>query len=204
MSKTNNVGILIFNGVELLDFCGPFEVFSVTRLPNGESPFHVFTLAESRPIVTRNGLSVNPKYTLPESPGIEVLIIPGGQGTRTEICNCKLIDWIRGQATQTELLLSVCTGALLLAEAGLLNGLDVTTHHNATDLLEKLAPASRLMEKARFVDNGRIILSGGIAAGIDMSLYVVAKLLGQEVAQATAELMEYSWNPEYMEPLISA
>lgn len=198
MNKTKNVGILIFDDVELLDFCGPFEVFSVTRLPSGENPFHVFTLAESRPIVTRNGLSVNPKCILPESPGMEVLIIPGGQGTRREIHNSKLIDWIREQATQTELLLSVCTGALLLAEAGLLNGLDVTTHHSATDLLRKLAPTSRLIEKARFVDNGRIILSGGIAAGIDMSLYVVAKLLGQELAQATAELMEYNWNPECM------
>src|SRR5436305_543756 len=121
MSDSRNVAILIFDGVEVLDFCGPFEVFSVTGRHDTPVPFNVYTIAEkSGPVLARNGLSVNPKYTIHDCPEPRILLVPGGQGTRREMHNPVLIDWIKVQAPKAELLLSVCTGALLLAKAGLL------------------------------------------------------------------------------------
>lgn len=105
------------------------------------------------------------------------------------------MDWIKSCSQKTELLLSVCTGALMLAKAGLLEGLSATTHHGAFDLLQEVAPNTTIQREQRFVDNGKIILSAGISAGIDMSLYVVAKLLGEEQAWETAHYMEYDWKP---------
>src|SRR5262249_42718264 len=120
---------------------------------------------------------------------------PGGQGTRREMHNALLIDWIRQASGKAELVLSVCTGALLLAKAGLLDGLEATTHHGALDLLQQTAPKTKVHLDRRFVDNGRVICSAGIAAGIDMSLYVVGRLLGKEVALKTARQMEYPYQP---------
>ncbi len=189
-----NVAILIFDEVEVLDFCGPFEVFSVAARHAQESPFNVYTVAEkANPVLARNQLSVNPRYTILDCPPPDILLVPGGLGTRKEMHNPVLLDWIRSCAQKTELLLSVCTGALLLARAGLLEGLAATTHHGALDLLREVAPHTTVYENQRFVDNGKIILSAGISAGIDMSLYVVAKLLGEEPALATARQMEYDW-----------
>jgi transcriptional regulator GlxA family with amidase domain len=196
MEKTKNIGILIFDDVEVLDFCGPFEVFSVTGYQRKERPFKIFTVAENSPVTARNGLSVNPTYFLSDDVMIDILLVPGGMGTRREISNTRLIEWIKKQAAQAELVLSVCTGSLLLAKCGLLKGLDVTTHHGAIDLLKKLASDSRVLTDRRFIDNETIILSSGISAGIDMSLYTVAKLLGKEIALETAEHMEYDWKPE--------
>jgi transcriptional regulator GlxA family with amidase domain len=196
MHKTRNVGILIFDDVEVLDFCGPFEVFSVAGKQIAPGAFNVFTIGRSLdPNSARNGLSVNPKFTFDEAPAIDVLLVPGGLGTRPLMHDTALIEWIRKRAALAELVLSVCTGALLLARAGLLDGLDATTHHGALELLGEVAPNTTVHDDARFVDNGRVITSAGIAAGIDMSLYVVAKLLGAETAVATARHMEYPWSP---------
>ena len=173
MNQVRNIAILIFNDVEVLDFAGPFEVFSVTGKREGLNPFNVYTVAEtSEAVLARNHLSVNPHYT---------------------IHNQNLLTWIQQKAAQTELLLSVCTGALLLAQAGLLDGLVATTHYGAIDELKRLAPNTEVKAKERFVDNGKIILSAGISAGIDMSLYVVAKLLDKAQAAETAKYMEYDW-----------
>ena len=109
--------------------------------------------------------------------------------------NLALIDWIKARSQEAELVLSVCTGALLLARAGLLDGLEATTHHGATDLLRQVAPKTTVHADHRFVDNGRVVCSAGIAAGIDMSLHVVARLLGREMAEKTARQMEYPWQP---------
>ena len=109
--------------------------------------------------------------------------------------NPVLIDWIRQASAKAELVLSVCTGALLLAKARLLDGLAATTHHGATDLLRQVAPKTTVHADHRFVDNGRVVCSAGIAAGIDMSLHVVARLLGSDVAEKTARQMEYPWQP---------
>lgn len=198
MNQSKNVAILIFDDVEILDFCGPYEVFGVTGRNDHPKPFHVHTVAESRrPIIARNNLSVNPQYSLANCPQPDILLVPGGYGTRREMNNPVLIDWIEKSSQKAELVLSVCTGALLLAKAGLLEGKEATTHHQALDLLREVAPNTDIQETKRFVDNGDIILSAGISAGIDMSLYVVAKILGKEKALETAEYIEYDWKPEF-------
>ena len=195
MMRTRTLGILIFDEVEVLDFCGPFEVFSVARRFTETPAFKVLTVAEkSGPILTRGGLSVNPHHRLADCPALDLLLVPGGQGTRKEMNNTVLIDWIVQAAKEAELVLSVCTGALLLAKAGFLDGLEATTHHGAIDLLRQTAPKTMVHADRRFVDNGRVICSAGIAAGIDMSLHVVGRLLGQEVAEKTAKQMEYPWD----------
>jgi transcriptional regulator GlxA family with amidase domain len=192
--QQRTVAILIFDDVEILDFCGPFEVFSVTGVLESPAPFSVCTVAESRsPVTARNGLSVNPRHTLEDCPVPDILLIPGGLGTRREMHNHLLTDWIARRAEKAELVLSVCTGALLLAKAGLLDGLEATTHHGAVDLLRETAPRTRLNPQKRFIDNGKVIVSAGISAGIDMSLYVVARLLGENEALKTARYMEYDW-----------
>ncbi len=197
MSQSRNVAILIFDGVEVLDFCGPFEVFSVTGRHDTPVPFNVYAVAEKPgPITARNGLSVNPRYTFQDCPQPDILLVPGGYGTRREMNNTALINWLKGRAPTLELLLSVCTGALLLAKAGLLEGLAATTHHGALDELRAGAPNTAIRPDERFVDNGSIVLSGGISAGIDMSLYVVSRLLGKDAAMETAQHMEYDLKPE--------
>jgi len=194
MNTSRNVGIFIFDEVEVLDFCGPFEVFSVAGKRNGLNPFNVYTVAkESGPIAARNALSINPHFSFADCPRPDILLIPGGAGTRQEMHKVEVLEWIRERSRETELLLSVCTGSLLLGKAGLLDGLTVTTHHRALAELEKAAPNSTIDSKRRFVDNGKIITSAGISAGIDMSLEVVAKLLGREQALETASYMEYDW-----------
>jgi transcriptional regulator GlxA family with amidase domain len=189
------LAILLFDDVEVLDFCGPFEVFSVASRFTDPPGFDVVTVAEkSRPVVTHGGLSVNSHHQLADCPQPDVLLVPGGQGTRKEMHNAVLIDWIRKASDRAELVLSVCTGALLLAKAGLLDGLETTTHHGAIDLLCETAPKTIVHADRRFVDNGRVVCSAGIAAGIDMSLYLVDRLFGREVAERTAKQMEYPWD----------
>ncbi len=195
---TRTLAILIFDDVEVLDFCGPFEVFSVANRFSEPPTFNVLTVAEdARPVLTRGGLSVNPHHQLADCPQPDILIVPGGYGTRKEMHNPVMIDWIRRAAPNAELILSICTGALLLANAGLLVGLEATTHHVAIELLRETAPKTTVHADRRFVDNGRVVCSAGIAAGIDMSLHVVRRLLGQCVAEKTARHMEYPWEPNH-------
>lgn len=191
-----NVAILIFEDVEVLDFAGPFEVFGVTRDENdGQTPlFNVYTVAEKPgAVIARNGLSVNPHYTFADCPTPDLLIVPGGRGTRALLHNAAVVDWIRQQDTATELTLSVCTGALMLGQAGLLDGLAATTYHTAFEELAAVAPSTTLCPGERFVDNGRIITSAGVSAGIDMALYVVGRLHGASQAVWTARYMEYDY-----------
>lgn len=205
MSTARNVAVLIFDDVEVLDFAGPFEVFSITGKRDGSNPFNVYTVAEKKTVLARNRLSINPSYQLNNCPTPDILIVPGGggyradgtpYGTRKEISNQRLLDWISDRATQTEKLLSVCTGALLLAKIGLLKDKVATTHQGAINQLTEMLTPSQIYPEARIADNGDIVLSAGISAGIDMSLYTVAKLLGLEQAQETAKYMEYDWLPE--------
>ena len=192
-----NVAILIFDDVEVLDFAGPFEVFNVTGEVLEPPPFRVYTVAETdEAIKARGQLSINPHYTIHTCPPPDILLIPGGIGTRRLLHNQVILDWIKAQADQVEYLLSVCTGALLLGQAGLLDGLNATTHHTTFDLLRQLAPSATVREDRRYVDNGRIITSAGISAGIDMALYVVHKLVGEAGQQATlAEIQLWSGCP---------
>lgn len=194
MTRTRSVGILVFEDVEVLDFCGPFEVFSVTGRQIAPGTFTVFTVGNvAGPVLARNGLSVNPQYTLADAPPIDLLLIPGGQGTRPLMHDASLLDWIGRRAATAELVLSVCTGALLLAKAGLLKDLQATTHHAAHGLLREVAPGTTVRDDVRYVDNGRVITSAGVAAGIDMSFHVVDRLLGSETATAAARYIDYPW-----------
>ncbi len=191
--KRINVGILLFDDVETLDFAGPFEVFSITGQRNGNGDFNVFTIAKnSGPILAVNGLSINPNYLFNNCPEVEILIVPGGYGTRRLIEDDETIQWIKQKANLATLVLSVCTGSLLLAQAGLLSGLSATTHHLCYDLLERIDSSIKLKEE-RFVDNGRILTAAGIAAGIDMSLHVVSRVIGKNAAVETANYMEYPY-----------
>lgn len=184
---TPRVAILMFDDVEVLDFAGPFEVFGV-------SGFDVHTVAqESRPVLSRNKLSVNPDYNFEDCPMPNILVVPGGWGTRREKHNPAVLDFIRRNAGQAERILSVCSGALLLAKAGLLDGLHATTHRGALAELKEDAPRATVLKDARIVDNGKIVLSAGISAGIDAALYVVADLHGLKSASETAIHMEYDW-----------
>ena len=189
-----NVAILIFDEVEVLDFAGPFEVFSVTGRTREVKPFNVYTVAEHKgEVLARNSLSVNPRCTIHDCPPADVVIIPGGWGTRSAMNNTVIVNWIRHVAAEAELVLSVCTGALLLGKAGLLNGLEATTHHMQFDMLAQTSPTTKVVRDRRYVDAGKVVTSGGISAGIDMSLHVVGRLLGPEAARETAEYMEYRW-----------
>ena len=191
--KQRNLAILIFDDVEVLDFCGPFEVFSITGKRDGSNPFNVYTVAEKTPVYARNKLSINPHYTLENCPQPDILVVPGGFGTRKEMLNETLLEWINQLYPQTEHILSVCTGALILAKAGLVENIAATTHHGAFDELRAVAPHAEIREGDRIVDSKKIIFSGGISAGIDASFYLVAKLLGKATAFETATYMEYDW-----------
>lgn len=192
-----NVDILIFDDVEVLDFAGPFEVFTVTGRVRGEQPFNVHTVSQSEaPVKTRGGLSVQACCTLETCPVPDILVVPGGYGTRREMRNPQVVDWIVRTAPHAGLVLSVCTGSLLLGQAGLLDGLESTTHHTQFALLAETAPCTTVRSDRRVIDNGKIVTAAGISAGIDAALYVVARLLGNMAALETAEYMEYDWHPE--------
>lgn len=204
MTTQWHVGILLFDAVDVLDFAGPLEVFTIAdRLLKEQNPFRIFTVAEhAAPILTRGQLSVNPRYTFQDSPPINILVVPGGSGIRTERENIVLLKWLQEVAEQAELVLSVSTGAFLLAAAGLLDGLEVTTHQGAIEKLKQAAPHATVRLGVRFVDSGRIITSAGISAGIDAALHVVARLLGPETAEQTARCLEYAWEPAVQAPVL--
>lgn len=191
------VGILIFPAVEVLDFCGPYEVFSVTRLDEERrrvesSPFEVLLVAESAdPVVATGGLRVIPDATLQTCPPLEILVVPGGWGTRTEMSNRRVLTWIAERAKGVETLTSVCTGAMLLGQTGLLDGRRATTHWRSLDWMRQSFPAVTVEDKLHVVEDGELLTSAGISAGIDMALRVVARYFGEAVGRATARHMEY-------------
>ena len=186
------VAILLFDEIEVLDFAGPFEVFAVTDELSDHKLFRVVTVAqEKRPIRARNGLSVNPDHVVADCPPPDILIVPGGFGTRALLKNSAVLDWIKSVNATAEIVASVCTGSIVLGRAGLLDGLQATTHHECFDLLREHAPRTTVVETDRYVDNGRILTAAGISAGIDLSLHLVTRLHGAAVAQKTARYMEY-------------
>ena len=189
-----SVGILLFNEVEVLDFAGPFEVFSLATVSGtNDKLFNVHTLSENGKMITaRNGLQVQPDFSFTNLPALDLIIIPGGYGAEEiEIHNEYVITWIKEQASQVKIVASVCTGALLLAKTGLLDGLQATTHWMDIDRLEKEFPHVSVQRNRKFVDEGAIITSGGISAGINMAFHLVSKLCGKQVAIDTAKRMEY-------------
>ncbi|GAA4649469.1 DJ-1/PfpI family protein [Kistimonas scapharcae] len=194
MMNKKTIALLLFDDVEVMDFAGPFEVFSVTNELNQDRLLTLHTVAVTTdPVIARNGLSVNPDIQLDAMPQADIVIIPGGDGTREVLQQPAVMHWIQQISANAEHVLSVCSGALLLAGAGLLNDLPATTHHDVFDTLAELSPSTRLIRDQRFVDNGQIVTSAGISAGIDMSLYMVARLYGHDTAQKTARYMEYPY-----------
>ena len=197
--ERKRVGIVLFTNIEVLDFCGPFEVFSVTRLHEDKrreepSPFEVLLVAEkSAPVVTTGGMKVIPDHTFASCPKLDILVVPGGWGTRTELGNPAILDWLRRRAVEVETLTSVCTGSMLLGFAGLLDGRHATTHWRSLDWMRESFPGVIVECDQHVVEDGSVLTSAGISAGIDMALKVVARYCGEGIARATAKQMEYPY-----------
>ena len=188
-----NVGILIFDDAEVLDFAGPFEVFSVTSQINNNEPFRVFTISpRSGPVIAVNGLTILPDYTIHDHPPIDVLIISGGQGTRKLLNEPTLLHWIENVHKCTQLTLGICSASRLLGQLRLLDHKPFCTHHEVYQHMKEIAPLGIPKQEQRFVQtDDRLYTSGGISAGIDLSFKIVENLLGQNAARKTAEYMEY-------------
>jgi transcriptional regulator GlxA family with amidase domain len=192
--------VLVFDEVEVLDFCGPFEVLASTRAPGadaGRQPaFDVYTVA-ARPEVVRcrGGLLVQPNHTFADAPSPDVLVVPGGYGVLPAIEDRATVDWVRRVATSARLTTSVCTGAFLLAEAGLLAGQPATTHWAEIAAMRARFDDVDVRDDYRVVDLGRVITSAGVSAGLDMALHVVERLLGRQTAEEAARSIEYRWEP---------
>ena len=197
--QRKQVGIVIFDDVEVLDFCGPFEVFSAARLNEEKrreepSPFEVLLVAErSGPISASGGLQVIPQHSFQTCPRLDILVVPGGWGTRRELKNPAMLDWLRPRAAEAETLASVCTGSMLLGFAGLLDGRHATTHWKSLDWMRDSFPSVAVEYDQHVVEDGRVLTSAGISAGIDMALKAVARYCGEPVARATAKHMEYPY-----------
>jgi len=178
------VEIVLWDGVELLDFAGPGQVLATAG-------FQVRTVA-ARPgsIVSQGFLRVEPDGVLGAGPAPDLLVVPGGS-TERAVADPVLVEGVRTAASEARLVFSVCTGALVLAAAGLLDGLEATTWHGALDRLRVAAPRTRVVEGVRWVDNGRIVTAAGVSAGIDAALHLVGRLRGDEARVATARYMEY-------------
>ena len=198
-----HVAVLIFDDVEVLDFAGPFEVFSRVRLTAGvesrrndeTAPFRVFTVAERVDIITATGgLQVVPQFDFAHAPRVDLLVVPGGFGTRRLLEHAPLLEWITAVASSAKLVTSVCTGALLLARAGLLQGKRATTHWGALDVLASLDHTILVDRERRVVGDGPVT-SAGVSAGIDMALSVVESLHGKTVADETAHYIEFRRAP---------
>jgi transcriptional regulator GlxA family with amidase domain len=196
------VGILVFDDVEILDFCGPFEVFSSADMPGVEDReakrlFKVFTVAaEQRTIRCRGGLLVEPHYTFADAPAFDLIVLPGGYGTRTARFDPAIQGWVRERMAAGALTTSVCTGLAFLAQIGAVDGQPVTSHWEALDWFRQEFPALDVRGDQRVIDLGPIVTSAGVSAGIDMALAVVARLHGIAIARETARGMEYVWNEE--------
>ena len=194
-----NVGIFLYNEIEVLDFAGPFEVFSTasrvnSRISkNSESLFNVFTVAEDQnPIFARGGLQIIPKHSISDHPEINLLIIPGGIVT-DELKKNNISSWILNTSNTADITASVCTGAFLLANAGLLKSKRATTHREDIDDLISMFPDIKIQKNVRWVDEGPIVTAAGISAGIDMGLHLISRVANEDLAVLTAKQMEFDW-----------
>jgi len=196
-----DIGILVFPEVEVLDFAGPFEVFSVaSRIAHSEigvkTPFRVAIVgASGGGVMARHGLGICPHVGFADAPQFDLLLVAGGVVDQP-LGDPATLDWIRAQDRGAALTASVCTGAFVLAKVGLLDGLQATTHWDDVDGLRAAFPKVEVLHDVAYVDQGRIVTSAGISAGIGMSLHLVARILGVGMAKATARRMEYTWEPQ--------
>lgn len=196
---TLSVAVYLYPDVEVLDFAGPYEVFTTASRvhqrhnPGADALFRVFTVARSEQLVAaRAGLAVKPDYAIHDHPPVDVLIVPGGVHV-PELAHADVTAWIGAVHARASITASVCTGAFLLAQAGLLDGKTATTHWEDIPDLRVMFPAVTVDAHRRWVDAGAVVTAAGISAGIDMSLHLVARLAGRELAEATSRQMEYDW-----------
>ncbi len=185
------VAIFLFEGVEVLDFSGPAEVFASSEA------YHVFTVAATKnPIMSQGFIKIQPEYSIDDCPQPDIIVLPGGN-MMAPLDDLKVIDWVRRNEPHLEVALSVCTGAFILEKAGLLKGKKATTFHSAIADLRRVATETEVLDSVRWVDNGKIITTAGVSAGIDGSLRVIDRSLGREKAQSVARYMEYDkWKPD--------
>lgn len=190
-----NIGIYIYDNAEVLDFSGPFEVFSTAdRLHSNNLKLNVFLIGETDLVIkARGGFCVTPKYNIHNHPALDLLIVVGGIHYK-ELQKNRVIDWLEQQAKIVPIMASICTGAFLLAKAGVLNNYHATTHWSDIEEFKQTFNDISIIENVRWVDNQNVITSGGISAGIDMSLHLVARLCSQQLALLTAKQMEFQWN----------
>lgn len=190
-----NLAILIFDGVQIIDYTGPYETFG--HVYNNDAPsFNIYTVSEkTNAITTSMGMSVNPKYSFENAPKPDVLLIPGGD-VRGQLANPTVIKWVQDKAKGAEIVLSVCNGAFILAKAELLDGLEATTTAGLIPLLREAAPKVKVVDDRRFVDNGKFITAAGLSSGIDGALHVIERLFGKGTAQMAALGMEYNWDAD--------
>src|SRR5947209_835138 len=187
--KPTRVAVLLFDGAEIIDYAGPWEAF-------GGAGFEVFSVAEKKgPIAATFGQKVMPDYTFADSPKADILLVPGGS-VRNAAQNDALINWVKKNANSSTHVMSVCTGAFILARAGLLDGLSATTVSHRLDQLAEVAPKTKVVHDQRFVDNGKVITTAGLSSGIDGAFHLIAKIKGLGTAQITALGMEYRWDPD--------
>jgi putative intracellular protease/amidase len=194
-NATRNLAIFIFDGVQIIDYTGPFEVLGHAWL-NDQPMFNIYTVAARPDAITTNmGMTVVPKYTFDNMPKADVLVLPGG-GVRRSMEDPKVIKWVQDTSANAEYVMSVCNGAFFLGRAGLLDGLTATTFHGLLDELKTIAPKAKVVNDQRFVDNGKIITTAGLSSGMDGALHLIEKLAGYGKAQEVALGLEYNWQPE--------
>jgi transcriptional regulator GlxA family with amidase domain len=188
------VGILLFDDVEVLDFAGPYEVFSGTEGPNGEPYVTVVTIGPTEEVTARGGLRIRPTHLLADCPPLDALVVPGGPGADlpTAVQRDRLLPFLRERSVLTPVTASVCTGAFLLGRAGLLDGLPVTTNHHALDALAREFPAARV-EGGKVIDTGRIVTAAGVSSGIDLALHLMERWFGPEARRRAADGLEGPW-----------
>lgn len=198
--KVRNVAVFVYEGVEILDFGGPSEVFAASGITDKDgkwqNAFNVYIVAESKKTIKSQGfIQVTPQYSILDCPKPDIIVLPGGN-TGPSRKNPKVKEWILENYKTSEVMMSVCTGAFILGDAGLLDGKKSTTWYGRIDALKENYPNTTVIEETRFVDNGKIVTTAGVSAGIDGALHIVSRLLGPEAAAATAKYMEYDkWEP---------
>ncbi len=196
-AETRNVAIVIWNGAEVLDWTGPAEVFeAASRQPGGKKVFNVYTVSKTtEPILSQRFIKVIPQYSIADAPKPDIVVLPGG-GTDSVLSDPEFLAWAGKVARESEVAMSVCTGAFILGKNGLLDGKTVTTWYGAIDELERQFPKAKVQRGVRLVDNGSVLTTAGVSAGIDGALHLVSRLLGRSAAERTAQYMEYRWQPE--------
>jgi transcriptional regulator GlxA family with amidase domain len=190
VADARRVGVVLFPGFELLDVFGPLEAYGILK-----GSFELRLIAgRPGPVASAQGPQALAEHGLADAPPFDVMLVPGGMGTRTEVGNRELLDWLVRRAAETGIVTSVCTGAALLARAGVLDGRRATTNKRSFQWVVEQGPRVEWVREARWVEDGKFVTSSGVSAGIDMTLAVIARLIGKEMAEQAATAMEYEWH----------